>query len=54
MTRDEAEAILTRAGEHDDDGFPLFEAAQASASSRACRASPPRRPSPRPWPATCA
>jgi ATP-dependent Lon protease len=29
---DEAEAILTRAGEHDDDGFPLFEAALACAA----------------------
>ena len=31
MTRDEAEAILTRAGEGPDDGFPLFEAALACA-----------------------
>ncbi|PVM86870.1 hypothetical protein DDF62_17615 [Caulobacter radicis] len=32
MTRDEAEAILTRAGELDDEAFPLFEAALACAA----------------------
>lgn len=31
MTREEAEAILTRAGQGPDDGFPLFEAALACA-----------------------
>lgn len=31
MTRDEAEDILTRAGEGPDDGFPLFDAALACA-----------------------
>jgi len=31
MTREEAEAILTRAGEGPDEGFPLFEAALACA-----------------------
>jgi regulator of sirC expression with transglutaminase-like and TPR domain len=31
MTRDEAEQILTEAGEGPDDGFPLFEAALACA-----------------------
>jgi regulator of sirC expression with transglutaminase-like and TPR domain len=31
MTRDEAEDILTQAGEGPDDGFPLFEAALACA-----------------------
>jgi regulator of sirC expression with transglutaminase-like and TPR domain len=31
MTREEAEAILTSAGEADDDGFPLLEAAIACA-----------------------
>ena len=31
MTREEAEAILTRIGESPDTGFPLFEAALACA-----------------------
>jgi hypothetical protein len=38
MTRDEAEALLTDAGERPDKAFPLFEAALAGALQALSRA----------------